>query len=259
MSFYKIALKDMKSFIKNPYIIPPLLLVHYLQFIISINVFENFIGQNSNSSSFAVIEIINNGKSSNVIIFYAGFILTQLITLTSIVIASFMATEWENKTYQRILASPVSLLKVNIATFSGYIAVILIISIIFIFLTYITYGFSWGSAYFNVLIITAFYAFTCVAFAMFICNAFKQTKLVAGVSTFTSIGLIFLSGGLFAGAAFNKISKYTIVRWTFDAYTAVIEGKPLISVLPNICYILITGILLMILYILVVLKGGRYE
>lgn len=254
MSFLNIAVKDIKFFFKNPYIILSLLFVHFLQFIISINVFENFIGQTTANDSYAVIEVINQGESPNIVVFYASYILTQLLTLTSIIVAALMTSEWENKTYQRMLVSPASLFQINLGIFSGYMAVMIIISAMFMVLTSLVYGFHWGSAYFKVFVITLSLSFVCVAFAMLISNAFKQTKIVAGISTFTVVVVNFISGGTFAGAVFNKISRYTLSRWSFDSYISVIQGKPLSSVLSNICYMLITGIFFIFVSSLITFK-----
>ncbi|MDP4182391.1 MAG: ABC transporter permease [Bacillota bacterium] len=258
MRFYYIALKEIKSFIKNPYIIPPLLIVHFLQFVISINVFNNFVGESTiTKNTFATIEIINKNNNTNIVIFYGAFILTQLLALSSIIVAAYITSEWENKTYDRILVSPLSIFQINIGIFSGYITLMIIISALFMFLISVLYGFDWGGAYFNIFIITVSLSFVCVTFAMLISNIFKQTKIVASIATFTVVAFIFLSGGLFAGAVFNKISRYTLIRWAFDAYISVIEGKPLGSVSINLINILLTGIIFMAIYIMITRKGDR--
>ncbi|MFZ5986840.1 MAG: ABC transporter permease [Bacillota bacterium] len=259
MRFYNIALKDIKFVMKSPYIIAPLLAVHFLQFIISINVYENFIGQTSGNNAYAVIEIINHGSNTNTVTFYASYILTQLMTLTSIIIATLMTAEWENKTYQRMLVSPANSFQINLGIYSGYMAVMIIISAMFMLLTSLTYGFDWGRAYFNIFVITLSLAFVCVAFSMLISNAFKETKLVAGISTFTVVAMNFLSGGIFAGAVFSKISRYTLSRWAFEAYIKMVEGRPLGSVLPNIFYIIITGLFFIFASALIARKGDSYE
>jgi ABC-2 type transport system permease protein len=259
-SIFVIALREIKSVIKNPYIMLTLLGFHFIQLIVTINTFNNFVGQNSgNSISHAVIEIIGQSEKLNTENFYQSAVLAQLIIMSSIAVAALITSMWENKTIYRIFVSSKSKLEMYLGFFLGYSTGMFIISVLFIALTAFTQHFNWGNAYLEVFVIVLSLIFVCTSVTIFLSSALKDIKLVTAILTFTIIAMTFLSGGIFTGAVFSSVNKYTLNKLAFDAFIGIIEGKPLLNYLSNIIMMISIGLIFSIASVVMLKRGESYE
>lgn len=255
-----IALKEVKSVMRNPYIIPSLIGLHLVQLLVLINVYNNFVGQNdSGGEAYAVIEIIGGGKETSTVVFYASTVLTQLIIMATIAAAALITSSWENKTIYRIFISTKNKWEVYLGFLLGYMTDMLIISAIFMVLAAFVLDFNWGNAFGGILGITLALIFVCASFAIFISSALKETKLVTAVLSFSILAMTFVSGGIFTGAVFGSVNKFTLNKLAFDAFIGVIEGKSPASFSKNIVIMLSAGLIFSAASIFMLKKGESDE
>ncbi|MCX7749891.1 MAG: ABC transporter permease [Clostridia bacterium] len=260
MGVFKIAVKNIKFVMSNLFIVPAVILFHIIQFVVSKNAYENFMGTYDNGlPQFAVIEILNGQKSINALHFYSAATLTQLVLTLSIVAASLIASDFENNTIQRVLVSPVRKISIIIGNFIGYFAVTLFIAISYVVLVYFLFGFKWGEAYFGMFVTTLILAFTGTSLSIFLSGIFKSVKIAASVSAFLVVIMAFSSGGISAGMQFNAISKFTVNRWAFDAYMNCLDGQPIAYNAQSYLILFLIGFLLLGAATILFMRRKIYE
>jgi ABC-type multidrug transport system permease subunit len=240
--------KNTRFFINNIIVISIIMSFHILQLIITHNVYENFLGTvRGKVIGFTKIEVLQQTREVDPLMFYAASVLVQLILFIAVVNTSLTVWEKENHTLKRILTAPVSKLQFIVGSLLANIFVMVILSFIFILSTHFFLDVNWGNSWLGLFAITLFVSFVSAALSMAAFSIFKNTKLAAGTISFFVVVMVFTSGAISAGLQYNNISNLTLNKWAFEAYLDVMQGNSMAYSAPNYAVLGISALIFLII------------
>lgn len=261
MIIWNIAYKNIKVMCKNIFLIifltiAPLFMI-YLFKMLSDNV--EAVQNGGAVKGFVEIVILSQAKNSLLVQSVASGILVQFLLIAGAIAASMIVSERENNTLMRIFASPIDRVKILLGTLVGHSIIVITIAAFVIGASHYLFGVSWGDSWLNVFIVTLFAAYVTASFALLVSGIFKNSKITGGVLSVIIIIMTFMSGGLIQSEKLDTVSKFTINKWIAEAYSKLMEGQALSSLLQNFIIMGIMGTVFLLIANMFFRKENIYE
>lgn len=255
-----IALKQVKLLFSNPFILAFLILFPILELILFKNVLSEPNAMDINHQ-FVKITILSDYQSNSMMDVFSSGVLVQFLLIASVISASIIIKEKEEKTLLRLYTSPLSKAQIISGFVLGLITQIMFIASVILTVSYYMLKINWGGSWFELLVVTIFSAFVAASLGIFISGVFKNSKMAGGIMSFVVVGMTFLSGDMSGGTSpiFKKTSVFTLNKWISDCYEGLMQGKSLYELSTNLLIIVLLGIAFLFISFYLFNKEGAYE
>lgn len=254
---WAIAIKNFKSIGKNIFLLMFLLITPLLM-IYLIKMMENNVSV-VDSNGYVEMVILSVGGNGYLTQTFTAGLLVQFLLIAGIMAAAMVVEEREQNTLIRIMAAPVSKLKVLVGIFIGHALTTLTVSAALIGLTYSIFDITWGSSWFNLFIVTLFAVYVAASMAFCVSGLFKSPKVTGAVMSAVIIAMTFMSGYFIQGPQFDTLSKFTINKWITDAYIQLMKGNGLREIVGEISILGVMGTVFMLFAVKLYRRENIYE
>lgn len=195
---------------------------------------------------------------------YAGGLVSIFILFMGGISVGKLATEREENTLMRMYAAPVSKFKILLSYVISTGLFIMFTGFFLIAFCKITMDIEWGGSITGIFLLTLSGVFVSVCMGFAFCAFFKTSKAAIGVFSMIIIVMSFFS------APFDPyrtgrtgisalMQKLTLNHWLHSGYVDIMSGKSVISIMPNILILFITGILMLCAALYLFRKENFYE
>lgn len=190
----------------------------------------------------------------------AIIVLGQFLMISSVIAASLLIKEKEQKTLMRALTLPISKAQLFLGFLISLIAQIAAATTLVMVLGNIAFDIQWASDIWSLSIVTVLSIFLAASLGFFISTVFKNGNLAGGVMSGVVIMMTFLNGDMTNGQLiFSKSDFFTINKWIKSAFVGVSQGQPLTGIQSSLLMILLLGTIFLISSIALFNKENMYE
>jgi len=261
MVVWKSALSYLKRGFGN-YIIIPILIAGPL--------FQTFLMHSNMSSltksisagitaSHTEIIVLGNIQKANIDQLVAATTLAYFLMLTGLVMVGLNVSDRKNNTLMRIFSTPARKLFVILGGIAAQAAITFVIAAAYMLLSKLFFNINWGASILGLIVVTTFSVYISVAFSFLMACLFKNPKAAVGAVTFLLFFMAMISDSFSLGGQFDGISKFTINKWIYDGYYALMQGNGLESATRNLAVLGLMGTVLIILASILYRRERTYE
>lgn len=206
---------------------------------------------------------IKHRPKVSVLQYFASSMLVMFMLFTGALGASNMIREREEHLLMRTMAAPVKEFDIMAGKFLGNVFLALIQGSVVIMATKLLYNVDWGNSPLGIVLITLSVVFVSASMAFLLSMILNSAKMATGVISVVMLLMSFLSGSFtpFEGNdVLTAISYFTINKWAFESYQAVMSGGSIGSVYQNLLVLIATGIVMAAAAVIMFKKrGALYE
>ncbi len=257
----KVALKSIKLMFKNGVVLPLLIGLPLSQIFLIKEMMEVAIPSSQQMLHSSIMEVVyvNQGIGNTMSQSYAASLLVMFILITGIMASSFLIDEKEHKTMMRVFSTPIKKLEYILGNLLGHSVFMLCIALSIIFITKFAMEIDWGNSLLWILIVTMLVIFVAITMGYCFAALFSKPKLANGIMSFVVVVMTFLSGGLTFNGAFGGLNQFTINKWGFEAYLALMRGESFSAIRLNLIVLLALGIAFTLIAAFAFRRENAYE
>lgn len=256
-----IALKNLRLMLQNVAIVPLLIGMPVFQILLIKEVMDQSIPvvrQTINSSIMEVVFLQQRAETSMAQNFAAS-LLVMFILIAGIMAATFLIDEKEQKTMLRVFSTPIRRIEYITGNLLGHSIFMMCIALSIISITKYGIKIDWGTSWTMLSLVTLLVMFVAISFGYCFAGIFNKSKLANGVMSFVIVAMTFLSGGLSFNGSFRGFSNFTINKWGFEAYIALMRGEAFAEIKFNILILFLLGCSFTIISALLYRRENIYE
>lgn len=190
----------------------------------------------------------------------AAGVLAQFIMIGSVVTASFIIQERENKILMRSLTMPITKTQLYLGYLLSLMLELLTVIVTIMLISSLFFNFSWGLNLVDIIVVTLLCIFLSSSLGFLVATLFKSSGFAGGLMSGVVILMTFFNGDMTNGKLiFNNSDLFTINKWIKQAYINLANGLNLGDMLPILGIILLLGIIFMGGSIILFRKESVYE
>lgn len=257
--------KNLKNDLRSPVSI--LVIIAFMLELLGMNIIsEQFSGVSTGAVRSGFVETIVLGKFATFKIsqgYAAGLVSIFILFMGGIGVGK-LATERDENTLMRIYSGPVSKAKILVSYIISTGIFIMCTGFLLMVFCKIVMGIEWGNSLTGIILLTLSGVFVSVCMAFAFCAFFKTSKTAIGVFSMVVVVMSFFSAPFdpyrIGRTGISAImQKFTLNHWLHSGYVDIMSGKSVISIVPNILILLITGIVMLCVALYFFRKENFYE
>jgi ABC-type multidrug transport system permease subunit len=208
---------------------------------------------------FIKVIVLGNTVNLPMIQLFTASTMVQFLLISGIIAAVMIVTQREDKTLMRVFSCPVSHGSIILGNLLGLSTVILIVAMIFIAITSMLLGISWGGSWLNIVIVTVFVIYAAASMGFLFSAIFRNVKLAGPIMSFVVMTMTFFSDSFTFSGQMDATARFTLNKWAYSAYNGLMEGRNLDAVYNNLLILGLSGTALLIIAILLYRRERIYE
>lgn len=256
----KIALKNLRLMLQNVVIFPLLVGMPVFQILLIKEVMDQSIPVGSPfDSKIMEVVFLQQRMETSMAQNFAASLLVMFILIAGVMASTFLIDEKEQKTMLRVFSTPVRRIEYIIGNLLGHSIFVMGIALTIILITKYVIKIEWGSSWAMIVLVTILVMFVAISLGYCFAGIFNKSKLANGVMSFIIVAMTFLSGGLSFNGSFRGFSSFTINKWGFEAYIALMRGEAFGDIVSNLWVLFILGCSFTIISALLYRRENIYE
>ncbi len=174
-----------------------------------------------------------NAKSEGITVAGLGFIVMGMMYFSTFS-ANMILLDRENKTFYRILSSPVKIKRYMAENLLSFLFLSQVQILLLFSIMHFIFKMNLGPSIFNLYIVLLSYSLVCVAFGIALTALAKDSRQASSIASFLVTPMVMLGGGFWSREimpqSLQNIGNFVPITWVLKAAEKVLYGDQLLAV-----------------------------